>query len=79
MSSRQNILGGRLQTLRVERELTQEQLAARCAVLGWDASSNTVAKIETGVRCLTDRELILITRALRVKIQDVFVDFPKLL
>jgi transcriptional regulator with XRE-family HTH domain len=79
MTSNQNTLGSRLQDLRKSQDLTQDQVAARCAVLGWDATANTVAKIETGIRCLTDKELILLTRALRVKLRDVFADFPKLL
>lgn len=39
-------------------------LAARCGLLGWDASENVVTKIETQVRCVTDVELACLAKAL---------------
>ena len=53
-------------------------LAARCGALGWDVGENTVTKIETGVRCVTDNELIFLAEALRVKLRDFFPNKPKL-
>ncbi|MCE0497207.1 MAG: hypothetical protein LV481_04590 [Methylacidiphilales bacterium] len=47
-------------------------MAARCGALGWDATENTITKIETQLRCVTDRELILIARALRTKLRHLF-------
>ena len=41
-------------------------LAAKCGVLGWDISRGTLAKIESQVRCVTDKELVVLAKALKV-------------
>jgi transcriptional regulator with XRE-family HTH domain len=61
-----NIVGPRLRALRLELGLTQAMLAARCGTLGWDIGENTVTKIETRVRCVTDVELVCMAAALDV-------------
>ena len=55
------------------RKLSQDMLAARCGVLGWDLTENGVTKIETQIRCVTDVELLTLALALRV---DPGVFFP---
>ena len=47
-------------------------LTARCARLGWDIHESTIAKIEAQIRCVTDRESLLLARALGVSLLDVF-------
>jgi hypothetical protein len=46
-------------------------LAARCGLLGWDASENIVTKIETQVRCVTDAELACLAKALDADAADL--------
>lgn len=41
--------------------LTQNGLAVRCNLRGWDVSRATVSKIEAGIRRVTDAELFLIS------------------
>ena len=60
-----------MRVLRMAQKLTQGDLAARCGTLGWDATENTITKIETQLRCVTDRELVLIARALRTKLRHL--------
>jgi transcriptional regulator with XRE-family HTH domain len=72
MSEKKNIIGPQVRALRLAQKLTQGALAARCGALGWDITENTVTKIETQLRCVTDRELVLIARALRAKLRDLF-------
>jgi len=72
MRLKKNIIGPQVRALRLARKLTQGDLAARCGALGWDATENTVTKIETQLRCVTDRELVLIARALRTKLRHLF-------
>lgn len=74
----QNIIGPRIRELRRAQGMTQAQLAARCGTLGWDASENTVTKIEKQFRCVSDRELVILVEALRVKMRQVFSDRPSL-
>lgn len=47
-------------------------LAARCNVIGWDISRGTLAKIEAKVRRVTDIEVALLAKALRVPVNFLF-------
>jgi hypothetical protein len=42
-------------------------LAARCRRWGWDLSRETLAKIETQLRWVSDSELVCLAKALRVE------------
>jgi transcriptional regulator with XRE-family HTH domain len=76
MKAKKNIIGPQVRALRVAQELTQGALAARCGTLGWDITENTVTKIETQLRCVTDRELVLMARALRTKLHHLIAGNP---
>lgn len=67
-----NITGFRIRTARRKRGLTQEALAARLQLAGLPHTRNTIAKIETGVRQITDVELVHIAAALDVDIAWLF-------
>lgn len=54
--------------LREQPSMTQEDLAARCNLLGWNISRGTLAKIESQVRRVTDDEVALMAEALKVDI-----------
>ncbi|TOK94422.1 helix-turn-helix domain-containing protein, partial [Vibrio parahaemolyticus] len=58
--------------LRKEQKLTQEQLSARCNVIGLDISRGTLAKIEAGVRQVIDTEIVQLATALKVEEKDLF-------
>jgi len=64
----QNIVGPQVRKLRDQRGLTQEMFAARCSVLGLELSRATLSKIEAQLRCVTDFELVMLARALKVEI-----------
>ena len=68
---RQNVVGPQVAQVRQHLGLSQDALAARCARLGWDVSENGITKIETQVRCVTDRELFVLAHALRVKLGEL--------
>lgn len=57
-----NIVGPQLRRLRNDLGLTQEQLAARCQLVGLDISRATLAQIESRLRCVTDAELLLLAK-----------------
>lgn len=69
-----NKIGLQVKHLREYQGLTQEQFAARCNLLGWDISRGTLAKIEARVRRITDEEVFLLSKALKVPINELFVD-----
>ena len=72
MAKPQNIVGPQVRKLRYGQELKQADLAARCGVLGWDLSRGTLSKIEAQLRCVTDAELEILARALRIEIAALY-------
>ena len=73
----QNIVGPVVRKLRYQKGWTQATLTARCVRIGWDVSENTVAKIEAQIRCVTDREILYLTRGVGVELKDVFPEEAK--
>ena len=61
-----NIVGGLVRQIRKARGWTQDNLAGQCARRGWDIDYLLVAKIETGVRAVSDLELKLLCEVLGV-------------
>jgi transcriptional regulator with XRE-family HTH domain len=76
----QNVVRPTVRRLRYAQKLTQDLLAARCAVAGCDISRGTLAKIEARIRGVSDVELFAIAQVLRVPIEDLFPEsFKRLL
>ena len=61
-----NSVGRLVARLRIQQALSQEDLAGRAAVIGWDISRHVVKRIESGEREVTDIELRKLGKALRV-------------
>ena len=67
-----NIVGPQVRRLRCERGLSQPALAAKCQLLGWDVSRDTIAKIEGQTRWVGDGELVFLARSLGVALEALF-------
>ena len=67
-----NIIGPNVKRLREAQGLTQEDLAARCNLIKWDISRGTLAKIESQVRRVTDDEVQLLAKVLKVNINELY-------
>ena len=67
MATEQNMIGPTLRSLREAEGLTQAEFAGRLQLAGWDISRETLAKVESQVRCVTDRELVRFAEALEVE------------
>ena len=67
-----NIIGPQIKRLREQSNMTQEELTARCNLVGWNISRGTLAKVESQVRRVTDEEVALIAEALKVKITELY-------
>lgn len=67
-----NVIGPRIKELRESQGLTQEELTARCNLIGLDISRGTLAKIEAQVRRVTDDEIPLLADALKVSISQLY-------
>jgi len=65
-----NIVGQRvrLARLRSKPRMTQAILATKLQLDGWDADRVMVAKIEIGLREVTDYELVMLAKALSVSV-----------
>jgi transcriptional regulator with XRE-family HTH domain len=67
-----NIIGPQIKRLRERNNMTQEELTARCNLVGWNISRGTLAKVESQVRRVTDSEVALMAEALGVKITELY-------
>ncbi len=67
-----NTVGPAVRRLRVERDWTQDQLAARLALAGLQNADRVwIAKIESQIRSVFDYELVVIAAELGVKTDDL--------
>ena len=66
-----NIAGSRIKDLRIQRGLTQEQLAARMQTAGIQINQKAISRIESGDRIITDYELMCLARILHVPINQL--------
>lgn len=67
-------LGENIQKIRIDKELTQEQLAAKLQTKGCDVTRSALAKIEVGQRHIYADELKLLKEILDVSFDELFVD-----
>lgn len=67
-----NLIGKEVRRRRVEAGWSQEILAARCQVEGWDLSRATLSKIEAGLRRVNDAEVFLVAKILKCELADLF-------
>jgi transcriptional regulator with XRE-family HTH domain len=67
-----NIIGSSVRKIRESKNLTQEQLVAHCNLIGWSISRGTLAKIESKVRCVTDKEVLLLASALKINLEQLY-------
>lgn len=67
-----NIVGKKVKYIREKQSWTQEQLVAKCNLIGWQISRSTLAKIESNVRRVTDIEVEKLSLALNVSVNELF-------
>jgi HTH-type transcriptional regulator, cell division transcriptional repressor len=72
--SERNIIGKRIKYIRINKKITQEQLAAKLNVQGIEVDRPMISMIETQTLNLLYYEIIGIANALGVSIQDLFKD-----
>ncbi len=63
---RKNVSGTFVRKVRYQKKLSQAALARKCQLQGWDISRDIIAKIELGIRWVSDSELLNLARALEV-------------
>jgi len=73
----QNLVGPHVRRLRTAAGLSQEALAAKLQVAGWDLSRGGLSKIEAGLRRVNDAELWVLSHTLSCPIAELFPIRPK--
>lgn len=66
-------LGQNIRKIRIERNLSQEQVAAQLQVHGCDMTRNAFAKIEVGQRHIYPDELKALKNILAISYEDLFI------
>lgn len=73
-----NVIGSQIRTLRAQKGLSQADMVARCGVQGLELGQPAISQIENGTRGVSDLEMILLARALRVELAELVPDkLPK--
>ena len=67
-----NVIGHQIKKIREKLGITQEQLAIRIEMAGWQVDRFVVSKIERGDRQLSDVEAQTIAKALKVSVSRLF-------
>lgn len=67
-----NVVGPQVRQLREIQKMTQEEFTARCNIVGLNISRGTLAKIESQVRRVTDDEVALLAKALKVSMATLY-------
>ena len=70
-----NIIGRRLETLRKEKGLSQEQLAAKMQTMNVNIDQQMISRIERNLRIVTDYELACFCRVLGVAEKSMLEEF----
>ncbi len=76
-ASTQNLVGPQVRRLRMEAGLSQEALAAKLQLAGWDLSRGGLSKIEACLRRVNDAELWILAKTLSRPLADLFPARPK--
>ena len=66
-----NLSGIAIRNLRIEKGWSQRELADALQLLGLDSDKNAIQRIEARKRFVTDIELVILSEALGVSIDDL--------
>ena len=73
-----NAVGTQIRRFRDSKGISQQRLASLCSLAGYEITRSTLAKIEAEIRAVSDVELFVIAKVLRLKIDELFPpDFEK--
>jgi len=68
---RNNIAGINVARIRKERKMSQQELAVRLQNINHDVGKNCIQEMESGIRFVTDIELIALSKVLNVSIYEL--------
>ena len=68
---RNNLCGRNIAKYRIQMQKSQRQLADALQLIGLDVDKNAIQRMEVGKRFVTDIELVCLSKALRVSIEQL--------
>jgi len=68
---RRNHVGPSVRRIRSANQWSQADLAAQCQLKDWDAGRDIIARIESGLRQVTDHELMMLAKVLGVTVAEL--------
>ena len=71
---RKNIVGVNIRKARRDAHMAQMELASQLQLLGIRVDRATIAKIELGIRPLSDIEIIAISKILKISLNSLFAE-----
>jgi transcriptional regulator with XRE-family HTH domain len=72
MKTGMNLVGPQVRKWRDDRRWSQEAMARKLQLQGWSITRHSLAKLELGLRRVSDCELFFLARVLRVDLRDLF-------
>lgn len=67
-----NIVGKRIEELRIDNKIKQKDFISRMQTMGCDINPTSYSKLEGQVRIATDKEIYAAAKILGVKIDELF-------
>lgn len=67
-----NLVGSQVRLLRLAKAWSQQELATKLQLAGWDVSRESVAKLESQFRRVPDCELLFLAKVFAVGITELF-------
>lgn len=67
----QNIVGQKIKKIREEMNLSQKDFLAQLQIAGLDLSNSAISKLEGQFRRVTDRELLIISKTLKISVDEL--------
>jgi DNA-binding Xre family transcriptional regulator len=66
-----NVVGAKMTKIRLEKDIKQKDLLAKLQSEGMEITGSCLSKIEGQTKMVTDKDLLLIAKALGVKPEDL--------
>lgn len=70
-NGRKNLCGSKVRKARKERKLSQSELAAQLQLNGVILERDSISRIEAGTRFVTDYELVMLAKVLKVDLNSL--------
>ena len=70
-NNKKNIIGENLKELRLKKQLTQQDIAVKLQLMGFEFDRITISRIENGHRFVPDYEVKLLAKALEVSVAEL--------